>query len=84
LLSLLIRLPYLMKTKSYHINNLGAFAVTSIADSMGYVKYHDSTRYKSASESQLDDWSISRLSAVRNAAITEYAERALNKWQENS
>lgn len=71
-----------MKTTSYHISNLGRFASRVIADSLGYVKIHDSDRYASASKSQLREWRENgRTLAVRNAAATELANRAIAKWQ---
>jgi hypothetical protein len=33
-----------MKTRSYHITNLGSFAPQHIEDVNGYVVYHDSPR----------------------------------------
>jgi len=73
-----------MKTNSYHISNLGSYAYSHIADSNGYVTYHDSPRYGKATDEQLDEWAESRSKAVRNAAITEQAERQLSKWQKEN
>lgn len=73
-----------MKTKSYHISNLGSYAPSQIADSNGYVTYHDSERYSKATDEQLAEWAESRVKAVRNAAITEQAERELSKWQKGN
>lgn len=70
-----------MKTKSYHISNLGSYATSGIADNNGYVTYHDSPRYGIASDEELDEWADSRTKSVRNAAITEQAERRLKEWQ---
>ncbi len=70
-----------MKTKTYHISNLGKFAPGGCADSTGYVTYHDSPRYRTATEDQLSMWAESRTKAVRNAAYTEMAERALSEWR---
>lgn len=73
-----------MKTKSYHISNLGSYAPSHIADNNGYVTYHDSIRYGKASDEQLAEWAESRNKAVRNAAITEQAERDLEEWRKNN
>lgn len=73
-----------MKTKSYHISNLGSFAPSSANVENGYVTYHDSPRYGKASDEQLEEWAGSRTKAVRNAAVTEQAERALAKWQKGN
>jgi hypothetical protein len=73
-----------MKTRSYHISNLGSYAPSHIADNNGYVTYHDSDRYGKATDEQLEEWAESRTTAVRNAAITEQAERKLAEWQTNS
>ena len=71
-----------MKTKSYHISNLGSYAPrAAVADPEGYVTYHDSARYAEASDEQLDAWAESRNAAVRNAALTEQAERRLKQWR---
>ena len=70
-----------MKTKTYHISNMGKFAPTGCADSTGYVTYHDSQRYRKATDEQLAEWSESRVKSVRNAAKTEVAERALSEWR---
>lgn len=73
----------IMKTKSYHISNLGSFAPSSATVENGYVTYHDSPRYRNATEDQLNEWSGVRTKAVRNAAVTEIAERALRVWQKS-
>jgi len=70
-----------MKTKTYHITNLGSFAPRGIAGQDGYVICHDSKRYSNANESQLATWRESRSKAVRNAALTEIAERSLQVWR---
>lgn len=72
-----------MKTKSYHKSNLGSFA-PSISTNDGYITYHDSPRYAKASEEQLEEWAGARIAAVRNAALTEQAERALGEWRKNN
>jgi hypothetical protein len=70
-----------MNTRSYHISNLGSYAPRGI-DTNGYVTYHVSRQYSKASDEQLAEWAAeSRIKAVRNAAITEQAERRLAKWQ---
>ena len=74
-----------MKLKSYHSSNLGSFAPRQASqDSEGYITYHASERYATATESQLDGWAESRVAAVRNAALTEFAERALAGWQKKN
>jgi hypothetical protein len=71
-----------MKTKSYHHTALGSYTPAGATrDGQGYVTYHDSPRYAAATEDQLDAWSESRTTPVRNAALTEIAERALKVWQ---
>lgn len=70
-----------MKTRSYHISNFGRYAPIHIADASGFVTYHDSDRYGKATDQQLGEWSESRIKAVRNAAITEQAERKLEEWR---
>jgi hypothetical protein len=73
-----------MKTKSYHISNLGSFAPSAATVENGYVTYHDSPRYSKATDEQLSAWAESRTKAVRNAAVTEQAERELAKWQKQN
>lgn len=70
-----------MQTKTYHITNLGSYAPSGIADVNGYVTYHASPRYSKATEEQLNGWAESRVKAVRNAAVTEMAERHLESWR---
>lgn len=70
-----------MKTRTYHITNLGSFAPRGCAGQDGYVIYHDSPRYAKATEGQLATWRESRSKAVRNAALTEIAERSLQVWR---
>ena len=72
-----------MKTKSYHVSNFGKFA-PAISSNDGYVVYHDSPRYGAATDEQLEAWTESRNKAVRNAALTEQAERRLGEWQKNN
>lgn len=74
-----------MKTKSYHYTMLGSYAPSAATrDSQGYITYHASPRYAVATEKQLEEWSQSRNTAVRNAALTAIAERALKIWQSAS
>jgi len=73
-----------MKTKTYHLSNLGSFAPSGVTNNGGYVTYHDSPRYDSASESKLRDWSESRISSIRNAALTELAERSIESWRKGN
>jgi hypothetical protein len=71
-----------MKHKSYHHSNLGSHAPSgATSDSQGYITYHASPRYATASPEQLDKWAASNITAVRNAALTESAERALEIWR---
>ena len=71
-----------MKTKSYHYTMLGSYTpAAATRDSQGYITYHDSPRYAQATAEQIDEWSESSNTAVRNAAVTEIAERALKVWQ---
>lgn len=70
-----------MKTRTYHISTLGSFAPRGIAGQDGYVICHDSPRYDTANEDQLATWRESRNKAVRNAALTEIAERSLQVWR---
>ena len=70
-----------MITKTYHISNFGSFAPNGVNCIDGFVTIHDSTRYVEASEEQLHKWTNSRLNAVRDAALTELANRALENWR---
>lgn len=70
-----------MKTRSYHVSNFGSFRPDAAADTEGYVTYHDSPRYKTATDDQLRAWLDSRVQSVRNAAATEIAERKLDEWR---
>lgn len=73
-----------MKTKTYHTTNLGKFAgrVAQFADGQGYVTYHDSDRYSDMTDADLDDLVANgRYRAVRAAAATELAERAIRAWR---
>ena len=70
-----------MKTKSFHHSNMGSYA-PACADRGGYITIHDSPRYGRASAEKLAAWADSRVALVRNAAMTELAERGLRKWQE--
>lgn len=72
-----------MKTKAYHITNLGAFAPHGCAGRDGYVTYHDSPRYADATDAQLEQWVHKGRKAVRNAALTEIAERQIEQWRES-
>jgi len=70
-----------MNTKRFHKSNLGSFGGCLPVDFFGYVTVHDSPRYETASEAQLDEWSASRFAAIRTAVTVERACRALGKWQ---
>ena len=67
-----------MNKRTYHVSNLGQFAPNEIADADGYVTRHDHPRYATATDEQLDRWSRSGSRLVRNAAITELANRRCN------
>lgn len=67
-----------MKKSTYHVSNLGQYAPHEIADADGYVTRHDHPRYATATDEQLDRWSRSGSRLVRNAAITEQANRRCN------
>lgn len=74
-----------MKTTEYHVSNLAGYAPTEYANSLGYITVHDSPRYAGADLDQLEEWvEESRFRAVRAAAATELANRALSDWQENN
>ena len=64
-----------MKKHTYHVSNLGQYAPHEIADADGYVTRHDHPRYETATADQLSRWSRSGSRLVRNAAITELANR---------
>jgi hypothetical protein len=71
-----------MKTKQFHISNLGSFSGGLVADTQGFVTIHDSQRYDSASDDQLTEWSENgRSLAIRNAAQAELNERQLQQWR---
>ena len=70
-----------MKTKTYHVSNFGSFAPANVDAVDGYVTIHDSDRYKEASEEELGAWENSRLPAVKHAALTERAQRLLDRWR---
>lgn len=71
-----------MKTKSYHYTALGSYTPAGATrDRQGYITYHDSPLYAKATAEQLEEWSESLTTSVRNAAVTEIAERALAIWQ---
>ena len=70
-----------MKTRTYHISNFGSFAPAGVDCVDGYVTIHESTRYSTATVEQLNTWTTSRFSAVRDAALTELADRAIEDWR---
>jgi hypothetical protein len=72
-----------MKTKSFHRSNMGSYA-PACANRDGYITIHDSPRYGKATDEQLVEWTESRIKLVRNAALTERAERSLREWQKGS
>ncbi len=71
-----------MNTTKYHASNLGRYAPSEYADVEGYITIHDSPRYGRMTEAELAAMLASAgLRAVRAAAATELAERALGRWQ---
>lgn len=70
-----------MKTKTYHVSNLGSFGGGVSPDTNGYVTYHDSPRYARGTAEQLAEWAESPVRAIRNAAKTEMAERGIQDWR---
>lgn len=70
-----------MATATYHVTTFGSFAPRHIADRTGFVRYHVSPRYAAATAAKLEQWASSRSAPVRNAAITELAQRRLNAWR---
>ena len=67
-----------MKTRKYDPSPLGGYAPAGAThDSQGCIIYHDSLRYSAASREQLDAWAESRMTGVRNAALTEIVFRTL-------
>lgn len=73
-----------MKTRSFHINNLGRFGSGLVHDSQGFVTVHDHDRYKKATEEQLHKWASSKMVAVKNAASSELIERRIQAWRDSS
>lgn len=71
-----------MITRTTHITNFGRFQPECQSDEEGYIEYHDSSRYSTASEEQLDKWSRSRHTAVRTAVAVERAQRRISKWRD--
>ena len=70
-----------MKTRTFHVSNLGSFGASVPTDRDGYVTYHDSKRYEKASNAKLVEWTESRCKTVRAAAWTELAERGISAWR---
>lgn len=71
-------------TKQYHISNFGSFSgmVSGFANREGYVKYDASKRYAAMSSEQLNSLcEDGRTKAIRAAAATELAERAVSEWR---
>lgn len=72
-----------MKTRTYHISNLGQYGAAIDTDASGYVTAHDSSRYKAATIEQLNEYRNSRIACVRAAAETEIAERQIRNRNAN-
>jgi len=70
-----------MKTKTFHVTNMGRFGPTYLADNDGYITVHDSTRYEQAGDQQLAEWRRSSVPSVRAAAIVELAQREIQRWR---
>jgi len=72
-----------MKTKTYHVSRMGNMVSLPVRSNVnGYVTYHDSPRYRTATDEQLAEWAeYGRTLAVRNAAGTEIGCRNLAEWQ---
>ena len=73
-----------MKISTYHVSNFGSFAPRGVYQENGFVTYHDSPRYAKATVDKLNEWAESEKSAIRNAALTQKAERILAAWQCNN
>lgn len=73
-----------MKTTTYHISNFGNMAPSGVDCVDGYVTIHESTRYSAATVQQLHTWTTSRLPAVRDAALTELANRNVQQWRNSN
>ena len=73
-----------MKTKSFHVSNMGSYGAGLPTDRDGYVTIHDSPRYAKATDEKLAGLAESRMEAVRAAALTEQAERGLREWQKGN
>ena len=73
-----------MKTKSFHVSNMGSYGAGLPTDRDGYVTIHDSPRYAKATGEKLAGLAESRIEAVRAAALTEQAERGLREWQKGN
>lgn len=73
-----------VKTKTYHISNFGSMTPAGVDCVDGYVTIHDSTRYSDATVQQLHTWTTSRLPAVRDAALTELANREVQNWRNSN
>jgi hypothetical protein len=75
---------FTVRTKTYHISNFGSMAPSGVDCVDGYVTIHDSTRYSDATVAQLHTWTTSRLPAVRDAALTELANRSVQQWRNSN
>ena len=68
-----------MKYQIFHETNFGFFTPRHLLDANGFITVHDSPRYASATDKQLDQWCESRLSTVRAAAEVEQRKRAMRE-----
>ena len=72
-----------MKVRTVHVNNFGNFAPPG-SDYQGYITYHDDPRYEEATDAQLQQWLNSNVPLVQAAVRVERANRAIQRWRENS
>ncbi len=70
-----------MRTDKTHITTFGTFRPYTKTDTEGYIEYHDSQRYSTATDEQLETWRGSRFRLIRNAAAIEQANRQIADWR---
>lgn len=70
-----------MKKSYTHRTNFGSFAPDCIIDPDGFIGYHNSTRYSSATEEQLAQWTKNGPKLVCAAVEIERTNRAIRKNQ---
>jgi hypothetical protein len=71
-----------MKNKAIaHVTSFGHFAPVCPRDFHGYIKYHDSDKYRKMTDEELQELKEThRLQLCRNAAAVELALRSNEKW----